>query len=129
MANAITTQVLFESTKRYFVKINILGDGSGEETGTVLVDVSALTPAASKVSLVHLQAAFIGFTAELLWDATTDVRVLTIPEYWIDFNFHHAGGLDNNAGTGVTGDLLITTTGLGSGDSGFLVMEFDKTLA
>lgn len=129
MANEISTQVLFESSTRYYVKICIVGDGSGEETDTKIVDVSALTPAATSLTLIRVQAAFIGFTARLLWDATTNVGLVTMPEYWIDFNFNHSfGGIENNGGAGVTGDVLMTTAGLGATDSGFMVLEFKKNL-
>jgi hypothetical protein len=40
--------------------------------------------------------------------------------------FSKVGGLINNAGTGKTGDLVITTAGLGAGDTVELVVYVKK---
>jgi predicted aconitase with swiveling domain len=41
--------------------------------------------------------------------------------------FEEFGGLKNNAGAGVTGDVLATTEGWGSGTKSFtVILEFKK---
>jgi len=41
-------------------------------------------------------------------------------------DFKPVGGLINNAGTGVTGDILFTTSGHTAGDSYSIILEMDK---
>lgn len=127
MANTIQTQVINNGPRNLILKTYILGDGSGEETGTLLVDVSAYTATAVKIIGVH--SALSGFVADLLWDATTDVTALHLPDYEFNLNGPQIGwfgGLVNNAGVGKTGDILITTTGLGAGDDGTIILEMVK---
>lgn len=126
MANTIQTQVIANGPRNLILKCYILGDGSGEETGTLLVDVSAYN--CTSVSIRGVHSALSGFVADLVWDATTDVVALHLPdyEYNIDPDIRHFGGLPNNAGAGKTGDVLITTTGLGAGDDGSIILEMIK---
>lgn len=59
----------------------------------------------------------------LEWDATTDVLALTIPPNLdIHQNFRKHGGLPSQAGAGKTGDIQLTTTGLGAGDTITLIL-------
>jgi hypothetical protein len=47
---------------------------------------------------------------QLLWDATTDVTLLNLSgSNDADMCFEAFGGIPNNAGAGVTGDVLLTT--------------------
>ena len=63
----------------------------------------------------------------MLWDATTDVLILTLGEAdFVSFDFSRFGGLTNNAGAGKTGDILFTTVGAASGDRYTVVMEVYK---
>ena len=68
------------------------------------------------------------FTATLLWVATTDVEFLLIPE---EEDFHRDwtkfGGLRNTAGTGIDGDISITTTGFASPDQGEITLWMRKS--
>ena len=124
MANTISTQVLVDGLKNLVLKVNIVGDGSGDESGTLLIDASAYN--ADQLTLMHLHGLLNNFTADLLWDATADVRILHVPDYDVDKNFKHFGGLTNNAGAGKTGDILLSTTGLGNGEVGTLILELQK---
>lgn len=125
MANTVTKQVLVNGSRNYVIKVMIVGDGSGEETATRLN--SATGDLGTDCKLMAVQANLTGFSATLLWDATTDVNATQIAndvdvrQKWIK-----EGGLINNAGTGKTGDILITTKGLGSGDIGELVLYLKK---
>ena len=127
MANTITKQTLLNGPRNLVVKINISGDGSGEESATSLIDVSAYD--ASEVVIESIKAALNGFVMELLWDATANVPIVEIPDYEYNLNGHQigsAGGLWNNAGTGKTGDILFSTTGLGAGDKGSVILKMRK---
>jgi len=129
MANTITSQTIVDGTKNLIVKIDILGDASGEETATVIVDASTFTPAYTDCSLVGIHATLVGFTARLYWDATANVPLFSIADYEVNLTTQEVrrfGGLPNNAGAGKTGDVLMTTAGLGAADHGTLILEFEK---
>lgn len=125
MANAVARQVLVNGPTTYIVKLTIIGDGSGEETATRVNSVSGDMGTTPK--LMNIEGNLTGFSGQLLWDATSDVFCAQLPaDFMTSQDFTQTGGLPNNSGTGKTGDMLITTTGLGSGDSGSLVVWFTK---
>lgn len=125
MANTVTITTILDGVRNLIKKIDIVGDGSGEETDTNIVDVSA--HGCTAVSILKEYHQLNGFSARLEWDATTDtVAFATIEgEGGIDFN-QLSGPVNNNSGTGKTGDIFLTTVGLGSGDSGSLVLVMRK---
>ena len=123
MANTVTILPQINGSRIFAYKIDIEGDGSGEETATVIVDASTLTGSPTSLKICTLQWAFEGFSAELLWDATTDVHAFTMPEGTGGIRFNETGAhLTNNAGAGKTGDILITTSGLGAAGHGTLII-------
>lgn len=128
MANTITTQTIVDGAKNLVTKTTILGDGTGEETATLLIDASTFSGAPDKLKIVRIQAYLTGFSVKLLWDATTDVTAIELPAGGdLSMDFEKFGGLINNAGTGVTGDIMFTTVGLGAGDTGTIVLEMKKS--
>lgn len=124
MANTITKQILANGSKYYIVKITIVGDGSGEETATRLNTTSG--DMGTNPTLLEVETALSGFSARLLWDATTDVMICQIPSDDSVKLCFKGNPLPNNAGTGKTGDILITTSGLGNGDSGHIILKVQK---
>ena len=124
MANTVEVQTLINGPRNLILKVHIDGDGSGEETNKLIVDVSLYD--CSEVSIKHVQGSFSGFTAELLWDAAVNTHAFNVPDYDVDQDFCSFGGLINNAGAGKTGDIVMTTTGLGNGDTGHLVLKMKK---
>jgi hypothetical protein len=127
MVNSITRQTILDGSKWLIVKIHIEGDGSGEETATVLVDASTYNPAFVNESLEILHANLSGFTMDLLWDATANVPITNVPDYEVHITPDELGvGLPNNAGAGKTGDILFTTIGLGANDHGTITLKIKK---
>ena len=127
MANSIVKQTILDGSKWLIVKIHIDGDGTGEETATVLVDASTYSPAFTNESLEILHANLTGFTCDLLWDATANVVITNIPDYEVHLTPTEIGvGFPNNAGAGRTGDILFTTSGLGAGDHGTITLKIKK---
>ena len=121
--------------ERLFIgKFTNISDGTGE-TGVIKIDVSALSSnaagnACNGVKINKIWAQTQGMSVDILWDATTDVLCETIPEnqfYLMDYSSF--GGLPNNAGSGVTGDVLFTTVGAASGDRYTITIEAIKTYA
>lgn len=130
MADAVTSQVIFDGTRTAVMKFTNISDGTGE-SGVIKVDVSALTgfqgKACTSVNITKLDAMTIGMGVDILWDATTDALCYTIgADQFVTFDFRHFGGITNNAGTGKTGDVLFTTIGAASGDRYTIVLELAK---
>ena len=130
MADAVTSQTIFDGTRTAVMKFTNISDGTGE-TAVLKVDVSALTgfqgQTCTGVNIVNLDAITVGMGVDLLWDASTDVICYTVgADQFVSFDFNRFGGLSNNAGAGKTGDLLFTTVGASSGDRYTIVLEMVK---
>lgn len=125
MADAVSSQTLVDGSKTTIMKFTNLSDGTGE-SAVVKVDVSALTPAATLVNIQEIWYSVYGMVVTLLWDATTDVRILELQGDG-HMNFEKFSGLKNNAGTGITGDISLTTTGHSSGDSYSIILKMNKS--
>lgn len=125
MVDAVSSQTLVDGSRNVVMKFTNLSDGTGE-SAVLKVDVSALNgaPTAVKVNRVHYSVT--GMVATLLWDADTDVRMLDLAGDGV-FDFTGFGGLVNNGGAGVTGDIKLTTTGHTSGDNYSIVLEMAKS--
>jgi hypothetical protein len=127
MANTITKTERLDGSRKYVLEVEITGDGSGDETGASLIDVSGLSPAADAMAIEKVYFSLDGFSARLLWDADTDVEAYVMPEGEGGIDFRVVGSpLQNTAGTGKTGDVLLATTGLGSTGHGFIRIEAYK---
>ena len=131
MSNTITKQTLVDSARNLVVKVTILGDGSGEESDTNLINVSDYSGGLSgtvPVKIKKIVAGLTGFSMTLEWDASTPVDILQIPQDQ-DFvqDYTGFGGLINNAGSGISGDILFDTVGLGSADAGSITLWMQKS--
>lgn len=126
MANTITTRTLHDGERNTVLHIAITGDGTGEESSTALVDVSTLSGTPDEVKIHAITANLTGFSVALEWNATANELAYPLSEGDSFTDFEHYGGLINNAGTGKNGDIDFTTSGLGSGDKGTIILELRK---
>lgn len=132
MVDTVASQTILDGERLVIQKFTNISDGTGE-TAVVKVDVSALNPnsfgiACNGVKLNKIYATTHGMEVRILFDATTDVFAWMIPQntnYLMDFSSF--GGIPNNAGAGVTGDVLFTTADASSGDMYTIVLECIKT--
>jgi hypothetical protein len=124
MADAVTSQTVIDGAKNTVIKLTNLSDGTGE-AAVLKVDVSGLNGAPTSVKINKIHYSVTGMVATLLWDASTDVRIIDLAGDGC-FDFTSFGGLPNNGGSGVTGDILLTTTGHTSGDNYSIVLELAK---
>lgn len=124
MADTVTSQTIFDGAGYAVLKFTNTSDGTGE-AAVLKVDVSALAGSPSAVSIQKVHYSVNGMVATLLWDATSDVRILDLAGDGM-FDFTGFGGLPNNGGAGVTGNILLTTTGASVGDSYSLIVEVKK---
>lgn len=129
MANTITKTTLVDGARNLIQLINIVGDGSGEETDTVLVDRSAFAPTdGTELVVERIEGLLTGFAARLIFDATADLIFARLPDGdWFCHDWSKFGGISSGkAGAGVTGDILITTAGLGNGDAATFILAMRK---
>lgn len=125
MANLITVTPQLNGSKLFTIKVDIVGDGSGDETGAAIITSAALTNTPATFKIRAIQWDLVGFSAELLWDATTDVHAFSLPEGIAGgHRFSDTGQhLINNAGAGKTGSLLLKTAGLSASGHGTIIIE------
>ena len=131
MADAVTSQTLIDGPQTAVMKFTNVSDGTGE--GAVKkVDVSALSNSASGLActgvvIEKMWWQCIGMKVKLLFDATTDAFCIELGE---NQSGHHDytsfGGLTNNAGSGVTGDIMFTTVGHTSADTYTVILYMRK---
>jgi hypothetical protein len=124
LADAVTSQTLYEGTKRIIYSFTNNSDGTGEST-VKKVDISTLasddgsTPTA--ITINRIRWACSGMSVLVAFDHTTDDTVallagtgeMDLREYKIP----------DPASTGGTGDILFTTVGHTSGDTYWVVIE------
>lgn len=112
MANTVNIQKVIDGKGTVVVHCYLACDGSsGELTDQILIDVSTLTPVPGDLALVSVEGCFVGFSGRLEWDATTDIPVAVLPaDHPFLFTFNGTP-IPDNAGSGTTGDLLLTTAG------------------
>ena len=132
MADVVTSQTIQDGQRKAVMKFTNASDGSGE-SAVKKVDVSALNAnnlgeACTRVSVARIYWATRGMAVNLEFDASTNVLLTGLPadstgdEYYDLF-----GGIPNNAGSGITGDIDLTTVGHSSGDTYSIVLVLNKT--
>lgn len=126
MADAVSSQTLVDGAKNVVMKFTNVSDGTGE-TSVLKVDVSALSGAPERVKIIAVHWKLSGMSVRILWDATTDVDALVLSEGEGHHCYRKFGGIQNNAGDGVTGDILFTTLGASMNDSYDITLEMQKS--
>ena len=126
---ATATQQILVNGKRNLVLHYTVGGTTGDASAATLVDISALDSSlsATGLRLDKIAWALSGFNAKLSWDADTDVDFAEMTDGEGNNDWSAAGGIQNNAGTGVTGDVNFTTAGYtAAGDVGQFTLYFKK---
>jgi hypothetical protein len=131
MANTKTNTTLLAGNKRAIIYYT-LAYVDAQETDAVVFDSSVIAalvgitdPLNCTLETVDaLVAGPVAVRAFLEFDATTDVLALSLPvNIDIQKDFRKIGGLKNTAGTGITGDITLTTLGLDAGSTITLVLN------
>lgn len=121
MADAVTSQVLFNGSRRVVKAFTSISDGTGESAVTK-VDISALIGAPTAVSILKIWYEVVGMSVKILFDHTTDDLALVLSGHGF-WDFTSFGGFKDPASAGDTGDILFTTTGHTSGDTYTIILE------
>ena len=136
MADAVTSQTLVDGGKTAIIKLTNISDGTGE-SAVKKVAVSALTSnsngdACTRVSITQVWYDIGGLRVSLDFDASSNVVGLvfggsaaagTTMGY---MDFRSFGGIKNNAGSGVDGDIDLTTHGHTAHDHNTIILELKK---
>ena len=114
MANAVNTQVLVDGPRNSVIKITGVLDTS-DVAAVKVIDLTTMVPQPTAVRIDHIDYSIVNnLEVRLLWDATTPVDILPLAGRG-RMSFWNFGGLQNNAGTGKTGNILIETNGYTTG--------------
>lgn len=125
MADTVTTQ-LYDGARNVVVHLNNFSDGTGE-TAVTKVTVANLNPnPTTHLVLWRCSYDIKGGGVELYWDATADKLLLSMSGQMTDRDFSRWGGLRNDAGAGITGDVQLTTTGFMPNSGYSITLEFKK---
>ena len=121
MANVTSIQILQDGPRNLVVKLTGILDTSDVSLAT-LVDVatlSAITDGGQLATRIIIDKISYnieaGLAVNLYWDATTDVLAASLVNSGDDLYAQKYGGLWNNSGTGITGNLLYSTQGWSAG--------------
>lgn len=125
MADAVTSQTLVDGERNTVMKFTNVSDGTGE-AAVLKVDVSALSGAPTSVKITRIDYDISGMAVNVLWDATTDVSAIVLSSGQHTLDLCGMGGLINNAGAGVTGDIMFTTIGASASDTYSIILHMKK---
>jgi len=125
MGDAVTSRTLMEDKNFLVMQFTNISDSTGESE-IKKVDVTALTPDCGSVKINKVHYNVIGMAVAIQWDATTNVAACVVQGTGVTDYRAICGGLTNNAGAAVTGDIDFTTTGHSAGDSYNIILEMEK---
>ena len=138
MADAVTSQTLSDGDTTAVMKFTNISDGSGESS-VAKVDVSALTAHSNtgaecaRVHITQVWYAISGMRVDLEWNASSNVKALILGAGVAleptngHFDFRSFGGIKNNAGGGIDGDIDLTTLHHTSNDAYTIILELSKS--
>jgi len=126
MANVISYQTLIDGARNTVLKITGVLDTSNMAE-TSVIDLSTLVPIPTQLRIDHIDYSVSDqLELRLRWDATSPVDIMPLAGRG-RMSFWNFGGLQNNAGAGKTGRILLSTVGYTSGTQVFsLILEMVK---
>ena len=123
MAANVTT---FTGEKATQVVLTSVSDGSNEDN-VVKVDVSTLANSPSRVRIACIKYDVSGMGVRLQWEATSNVDALILGSGNSQhFDYRNFGGIRNNGGEGVTGNILLSTIDAVAGATYSIVLELEN---
>lgn len=106
---AVVTQVLEDGERNFVIKLNELAAAGANTISIASVAANTRFGAPARLRLDEVK-----YTTDQLitlsWDATADVDFLSLLPNQESFDFRDTGGINNNAGAGITGDVIVTPT-------------------
>ena len=130
MADTVTSQTILNTPYRLVMKFTNVSDGTGE-SAVNKVDVSTFTAGekaatCTGVTIDRIHFVNDGMKVQILWDASTDVEAYKLLDTEGYYDFTSFGGLQNNSGSGKTGDILFTTVGHANTETYNIILDMTK---
>ena len=131
MADAFQIQTLFDNERTAIMKFTNISDGTGESAVTK-VNVALLTPSASgqactRVTVTKIYISNHGMEVRMFFDATVDVPFfLSSASATQTLDMSGFGGITNNGGAGVNGNIVFSTSDASAGDTYWCILEMTK---
>lgn len=132
MADAVASQTIQDGPRKAIFRFTNVSDGTGE-AAVKKIDVSALSAdpmtgaSCAKVTIEKIWYTTVGMGVKIFFDASTDVLAWQLnADYSDTLDFGEFSGIPNNAGSGVTGDILFTTVGHSNNDVYSICMSVIK---
>jgi len=117
---AVVLHEIKDSDFEYVVKVTTTSTNSAAS----IVDVSAAEGAATNPRLTLVAASWsVTSQTDILWDASSNIVILSVNGSGHYGHTHEMPSISNNAGSGVTGDVLLTNS---SASVGYIVLKFRK---
>ena len=140
MANTVTEQVLANTDRKLVIKRGVTIGGTENESAATVLDISAAAynssggktmtgVAIERIILQSINIASDNLTVFLLWDADTDVRIITSNEVGagvLDVDVGSEWGGLTAQGTNPTGDIFVTTANGTAGEGYDLILVMRK---
>ena len=126
MAITATSQVIYDGLRHCVMQFTRVGDGSGDETNALKVDVRALNPPCTSVAIKHITFDVGYGVVELLWDAAIPTPFLELTESGAPIDYKRINGLVNGGGAGATGNILFSTKGFELNSTYSIILEMRK---
>lgn len=122
-----TQKVTYDGLRNVTVRLTGLGDGAGQETNVVKVDVSELNPPGGRVKLEEITYDVAYGVVKLSWandPAPVDFLLLDGADRMV---FRREGGLNNETDPeSGNGDILLSTIGFEQNSSYSLILKMVK---
>ena len=138
MADAVTSQTLSDGDRIAVMKFTNISDGNGEasvekvDVASLAVNSAGETPARVHIEQIWYDVA--GMRVALEWNATSNVVAAVLgTSLGVGTNvsghmdFRSFGGIKNNAGSGIDGDIDLTTHGHTAHDHYTVVLQLRKS--
>ena len=128
MAITVAKQVLVDGSRNIVVKLHLVSGAASDVSDQELLDISDFSATPALVKIMGIDTGSSDMDIDLIWDATSNVDIMTLPIGEDVYDFTSFGGLINNAGAAVTGDILFSTRGA-AGDSEATIILYLKVTA
>lgn len=113
-----TSTVLHDGERNVSMLFSGMSDGVGQETNVVKVDVTLLTPACKRVSIVGVSYEVSGGLVVLAWEATDPIPFDQLAfSGERDYRRFNGFTVPVDLGGGVTGNIVLSTIGFDIGSS------------
>lgn len=129
MADTVSSTIIENGPRSFVIKLTNFSDGTGESNITKAT--AAQLGATTQAGLQHMKLRKIEYAVptglvQIQWKATTNIDAAILAgTHTLDFS--DTQGIINDAGTGVTGDVTLTTQGfkaVATAASGYMIVLY-----